>query len=970
MKKTPIARGWDEPADFPMKTLHRLFCAAIAAAILGTVHAGTAVFTSSGTWTVPAGISSVDVLVVAGGGGGAGNAGGGGGAGGVIRNTAFAVTPAASITVTIGAGGSGTTTSNGGDGGNSVFGSLTAIGGGGGGTYATNGRAGGSGGGGGSGEAGDSNSASGGAGTGGQGYAGAHGQQGDAGGSPTPDLGGGGGGSGGAGDISGGGPPTYHFGNAYAAGGGGGGWQDGGTPGGGAWAGDGASGNANGDPAFANTGSGGGGGGGYAGNSGGNGGSGVVIVNWVEPTTIQTFTANGTWTASPGVTSVEVVVVGGGGGGAGNAGGGGGAGGVIHNASYSVTAGVPISITIGAGGSGHTGDGGNGSNSTFGSLTAIGGGGGGTYGSPGLSGGSGGGGGSGETGDFAVGAGGAGTSGQGYAGSYGQLGDMGGVPTADVGGGGGGSGSVGQLWGGGFGVTYFGHAYAAGGGGGGAPGDGTPGGGAWAGDGASGNANGDPAFANTGSGGGGGGGYFGNKGGDGGSGVVVVKWLTQLPAISSATAASGIAGSSFSYTVVATELPSSYSASGLPSGLSINTGTGVISGTPTTGGNYSVTLGATNVLGTTTTTLHLTVVTRETLTSTSDFETGSSYSSGDVNGQQNWLGTASQATVSTADAHGGSRSLKLDSGGAAATATKYFDSTGSPSVAFLDLYVKPVAASSAANSSLIQTESASVGFQIASGKGEVYAFDGVGANQWVATGITFDLNGSNQATSWLRVTLREDYTHHTWDLYVNGVLADYDLAFSSNSESYLRILTLKGHASAATYFDDVVAQSANPLFTDADKDGMADSWETSNGLSTSTDDRNSDHDSDGRTNLEEYFAGTAANNADVTNPTAASAFSVTGTTTTTASLSWTAGTDSGAGTSGVAGYNLYRNGVRLNSSLLPTTPTTYTDTSLSAGSSYTYTLRTVDLAGNVSTAVSVTANTVATGGFEMFTPAP
>ena len=61
------------------------------------------------------------------------------------------------------------------------------------------------------------------------------------------------------------------------------------------------------------------------------------------------------------------------------------------------------------------------------------------------------------------------------------------------------------------------------------------------------------------------------------------------------------------------------------------------------------------------------------------------------------------------------------------------------------------------------------------------------------------------------------------------------------------------------------------------------------------------------------------------------------------------------------------NGVKLNSS--PLTPTTYTDTSLSAGTSYTYTVRTVDLAGNLATAASVVATTSATGGFEMFTPA-
>ena len=117
------------------------------------------------------------------------------------------------------------------------------------------------------------------------------------------------------------------------------------------------------------------------------------------------------------------------------------------------------------------------------------------------------------------------------------------------------------------------------------------------------------------------------------------------------------------------------------------------------------------------------------------------------------------------------------------------------------------------------------------------------------------------------------------------------------------------------------------------------------------------------------FLGTAANNVDVTNPTAVSGLTVTGaTTTTTVGLSWTAGSDSGAGTSGVAGYNIYRNGVKLN--LSPVTGLTYTDSGLSASSSYTYVVRTVDLAGNLSSAVSVLVTTSATGGFEMFTPLP
>lgn len=84
---------------------------------------------------------------------------------------------------------------------------------------------------------------------------------------------------------------------------------------------------------------------------------------------------------------------------------------------------------------------------------------------------------------------------------------------------------------------------------------------------------------------------------------------TAAPTVNSAATATGTVGSAFSYQIAATNSPTSYNATGLPAGLSVNTGTGVISGTPTQAGTSNVTLSAANTGGTGTLTLTLTVQT-------------------------------------------------------------------------------------------------------------------------------------------------------------------------------------------------------------------------------------------------------------------------------------------------------------------------------------------------------------------------
>jgi hypothetical protein len=220
-------------------------------------------------------------------------------------------------------------------------------------------------------------------------------------------------------------------------------------------------------------------------------------------------------------------------------------------------------------------------------------------------------------------------------------------------------------------------------------------------------------------------------------------------------------------------------------------------------------------------------------------------------------------SVVEAAATEGSQAVMLEANAPPAQAIHDFPAEENPAVVFVDVFARPVADLNEPPSPWLETDFAAIGFASRGDAGELLVWYGDGSGGiWQPTGFTSPLTSDGEVASWLRLTLRGDFTTQTWDVFADGRLIAYDLPFRDPSHASLTRVTLSGGNRAAAFYDDIFLGFENPLFGDADHDALDDAWEQANGLDPTRDDRDGDRDADGLTNLTELILGTRPDRAD------------------------------------------------------------------------------------------------------------
>ena len=215
------------------------------------------------------------------------------------------------------------------------------------------------------------------------------------------------------------------------------------------------------------------------------------------------------------------------------------------------------------------------------------------------------------------------------------------------------------------------------------------------------------------------------------------------------------------------------------------------------------------------------------------------YAAGDLHGQGSggsWLVTAGAATVQTGGVARGVQAVEVGAGGAAEVLVN-----GPRNVVWTDVYLST---SGSPGSPEVPADVATSVLFFGETNG-LWALDGNGTG----TGAFVSVMNPLPTGRYVRVSIRQDYNAHTYDVWVDGTAVASDLGFKENSRTELQRVHFS--AGSTSYLDDI-SVTYQGLDQDADDDYLVDLDEIKfHGTSHTNPDSDGDHSRDG----DEVFVG-------------------------------------------------------------------------------------------------------------------
>lgn len=238
-----------------------------------------------------------------------------------------------------------------------------------------------------------------------------------------------------------------------------------------------------------------------------------------------------------------------------------------------------------------------------------------------------------------------------------------------------------------------------------------------------------------------------------------------------------------------------------------------------------------------------------------DFGIAADFPAGSVDGLHGWRVEQGRALIREKD---GERALVIPPSEPHGQASLYFTPPAGGQPLFIDMTLKMGAAGETME--IVDANGSLTGLVLVDREGRLMVrnWESASVGSWLDTTVRLELDASGGMRDWSRLTFRQNPGAASWDLYVDGVMKGGNLGLFPDERESGGYFTLLGNTRNEVQLRGLVITSRNPLFEDADSDGLPDAWQKSLGQR----DRDGDPDADGLTNLEEFLLGTSPSKAD------------------------------------------------------------------------------------------------------------